>query len=171
MDFTTQNKADAFDTLFTTNHIRMLKAILPYMDNQMQKNMAVYIKFMELRYTLQFLTVHPYPLCGCMPHKPEHDFSKIFTDILPFCNENEKKQMEQFREIFRSMEMYREISKTMEMMKEFMLEGENNNLFGDFSSFTHAPEGESSSQNFDMMNILMNLLTDEQKEMFQMLNI
>ena len=152
MDFTTQSNADAFDTLFTTNHIRMLKALLPYMDNQMQKNIAVYIKFMELQYTIDFLREHPYPLCGCVPHKQNPDLGNLFSDILPYCSEKERQKMEQLRGIFQSMEMYREMSQTMEMMKEFM------------------PEGDASAPNFDMMNMLMSMLTDEQKEMFQMFN-
>ncbi len=41
MDTTDQNKVAAFDTLFSNNHIQMLKVILPYMDNQTQKSMAV----------------------------------------------------------------------------------------------------------------------------------
>ena len=54
MDTTDQNKVAAFDTLFSNNHIQMLKVILPYMDNQTQKSMAVYIKFLELNYTIDF---------------------------------------------------------------------------------------------------------------------
>ena len=54
MDTTDQNKVAAFDTLFSNNHIQMLKIILPYMDNQTQKSMAVYIKFLELNYTIDF---------------------------------------------------------------------------------------------------------------------
>ena len=49
MDSNEYNKVIAFDTLFTTNHIQMLKVMLPYMDNKAQKSLAVYIKFMELR--------------------------------------------------------------------------------------------------------------------------
>ncbi len=168
MDFSSQNKADAFDTLFTTNHIRILKAILPYMDNQMQKHMAVYIKFWELRYTIDFLVQHPYPLCGCTASKKEGDFSKMCIDILPFCNENEKRQIEQFQNIFKSMEMYREFTKTMEMMKDFMPESDMGNLFGNLFSSNDTSAGASSPPPADFQNILMNLLSDEQKELFQM---
>ena len=54
MDSNEQNKVIAFDTLFSTNHISMLKVMLPYMENQTQKSMAVYIKFLELNYTIDF---------------------------------------------------------------------------------------------------------------------
>ena len=52
MDSNEHSKVIAFDTLFCTNHIQMLKVILPYMDNQTQKSMAIYIKFLELNYTI-----------------------------------------------------------------------------------------------------------------------
>ena len=41
----------AFDALYTNNQIQKLKVLLPYIDPAMQKNMAVYIKYMELQYT------------------------------------------------------------------------------------------------------------------------
>ena len=66
MDSNEHNKVIAFDTLFCTNHIQMLKVLLPYMNHQMQKSMAVYIKFLELNYTIDYFRKHPYPLCGCM---------------------------------------------------------------------------------------------------------
>ena len=53
------SKVIAFDTLFCTNHIQMLKVMLPYMDNQTQKSMAVYIKFLELNYTMEYFRRHP----------------------------------------------------------------------------------------------------------------
>ena len=64
MDSNERSKVIAFDTLFCTNHIQMLKIILSYMDNKTQKSMAVYIKFLELNYTIEFLKKHPYSLCG-----------------------------------------------------------------------------------------------------------
>lgn len=53
------NRVIAFDTLFSTNHIQMLKVMLPYLDNQMQKFMAIYIKFLELNYTIDFYKRNP----------------------------------------------------------------------------------------------------------------
>ena len=55
----------AFDSLYTTNHIQMLKILLPCLNPPLQKNLALYIKFLELRYTISFLSAHPYVLSGC----------------------------------------------------------------------------------------------------------
>ena len=49
-----ENKAViAFDTLYTQNHIQILKILLPYFDPYGQSHLAVWIKYLELRYTLE----------------------------------------------------------------------------------------------------------------------
>lgn len=174
MDSNEHNKVMAFDTLFSTNHIQMLKVMLPYMDNQMQKTMAVYIKFLELNYTIDFYKKHPYPVCGCMDKDSSHDLFKMCTELLPYCTEEERKQIEQIRNIFQSMEMYKEMSKTMDLMKDFM--PDMGNLFQagtdgqteENSSSEGSPQSSDSGSGFDMMNMLMNMLTPEQKEMFNL---
>lgn len=163
MDSKEQNKVIAFDTLFSTNHISMLKIMLPYMDNQAQKSLAVYIKFLELNYTLAFYKKHPYPVCGCMEKESSPDLLKLCSELLPYCTEEEKKQLEQIRSIFQSMEMYKEMSKTMELMKDFMPDTGN---FSDM--FTGADSSGQDSGGPDIMNILMNMMTPEQKEMFNL---
>ena len=110
MDSNEHNKVIAFDTLFSTNHIAMLKIMLPYMDNQAQKSLAVYIKFLELNYTLDFYKKHPHPVCGCMEREATPDFIKLCGELLPYCTEEEKKSLEQIRNVFQSMEMYKEMS-------------------------------------------------------------
>ncbi len=169
MDSNEHNKVIAFDTLFCTNHIQMLKVILPYMDNKTQKSMAVYIKFLELNYTIEYFKKHSFPLCGCMERESSPDLFKMCSELLPYCTENEKKQIEQIRGVFQSMETYKEMSKTMEMMKDFM---PDINAFSNASlddGDTSNPGGNSNSQNgFDMMNMLMNMLTPEQKQMYEM---
>ena len=95
MDSNEHNKVIAFDTLFCTNHIQMLKVLLPYMNHQMQKSMAVYIKFLELNYTIDYFRKHPYPLCGCMQKDDSPDIFKMCSELAPYCTENEKKQLEQ----------------------------------------------------------------------------
>lgn len=187
MDSKDHNKVIAFDTLFSTNHIQMLKIMLPYMDNQMQKSMAIYIKFLEFNYTMEFYKKHPYPVCGCMEKEASPNLYQMCTELLPYCTENEKKQIEQIRNIFKSMEMYQEMTKTMEMMKDFMPDMDMSNLFQGFGDFMNpadtsvtddeqetSKESSSSKDNgssgsFDMTQMLMNMLSPEQKEMFELL--
>lgn len=175
MESNDPGKVIAFDTLFSTNHIQMLKIMLPYMDNQLQKSIAVYIKFLELRYTIDFYQKNPYPLCGCMKKEPPPSFPTLRAELSPYCTPNEKKQLEQMQQLFQNMEKAKELSKTMEMIKELMPEGAS---FEDFPFFTKTGSQEpfsqtadtknASSEAFDMMDILMNMLTPEQKQIFEM---
>ncbi len=50
------DKIQAFDALFTTNHIQMYKILLPYLEASLQKQLAVYIKYMEFQYTLTYFS-------------------------------------------------------------------------------------------------------------------
>ena len=45
----------AFDHFYTTNHIQILKSLLPFMDNDNFRMLPVLIKYMELKYTLSMI--------------------------------------------------------------------------------------------------------------------
>lgn len=169
MDSNEHNKVIAFDTLFCTNHIQMLKVILPYMDDRTQKSMAIYIKFLELNYTIEYFKTHSSPLSGCMEREVSPDLFKMCSELLPYCTESERKQIEQIRSVFQSMEMYKEMSRTMEMMKDFMPDPSSfGNAFSNESDSSSPQGDDSSGGGFDMMNMLMNMLTPEQKQMYEM---
>lgn len=163
MEENDRSKAAAFDTLFSTNHIQMLKVMLPYMDNQTQKSLAVYIKFLELNYTIEYYKKNPYPLCGCMERESPPDMKKLCAELFPYCTESERKQLEQIRGLLQGMEMYKEMNRTMELMKDFMPD----NAFS-------GGESQSGDSGFDMMGMLMNMLnsehvlTPEQMQMFDL---
>ena len=59
MDDKRIDKAAAFDTLFTNNRIQILKTLAYYIDPHLLKGLAVYIKFLELQYTLALFRKHP----------------------------------------------------------------------------------------------------------------
>lgn len=171
----------AFDTLYTNNHIQMLKIVMPYFDAQAQGQLAVYIKYLEFRHTLDHFS-HPHELSGCSFHKEEFNINKICSQLSPFCNSAEKEKLERIAGIFRSIEMYKEMSRTMEMMKEFAPDLFANGLGNIFpsedaqaspdGSDTDSPDGShhfSNQQNNNMMEMLMGMLSPEQKSIFEML--
>ncbi len=113
------DKIMAFDTLYTNNQIQMYKIILPYLTPKMQHIMAILIKYMELRYAIDF---HNYSICN--PYK-EHDFDivKICDDFLPYCTKSQQEMMKNIRNILQSMESAKEMMATFEMMQELFPEG------------------------------------------------
>ena len=164
MEMKEHNKIAAFDTLFSTNHTQMLKIILPHLDYRMQKSMAIYIKWLELNYTIDFYKKNPSSHCNYKKSDVAADPCSMCEELLPYCSAGERKQVKQIQEFMKGMEMYQEFSKTMEIMKEFMPDmtssGPDDTTPGEDSSFSSA---------FNPLDLMMNMLSPEQKEMFDLL--
>lgn len=185
MEKNEHDKITAFDTLYTTNHIQMLKVVMPYFDHSMRKKMAVYIKYLEFRYTLSYCNSHPFELCGCSEETEEFNWNKLCSEILPFCTGEEKKQIEQISGLFQTMETYKQMSQMMEMMKDmpgmdfpfgdlmpggFTMPGQDSASDQSSSPGQGSTSDQSSSpgQGNGMMDLLMGMLSPEQKTMFEM---
>ncbi len=120
MESNRPDRVTAFDTLFTTNHIQMLKLLLGYLDPSAQGRLAVYIKFMELQYTLHFVQTHPF---ASMPlslnqSQPCGSMGDLLDEMLPFCTASEKEKMQNMKNMLRNFENMQEMMQIMEMMQE-----------------------------------------------------
>lgn len=187
----------AFDSLYTTNHIQMLKILLPCLNPPLQKNLALYIKFLELRYTISFLNAHPYVLSGCGFDKKYGEQEIPVDDLLPYLTPREA---ENFRQLQKSMDMMKQFSKmqkNMEALKGILPEGMDfETLFGQMMG-TGQQDTDSSSKKqsapddapgktdtpfpagglFQNMmksapsgDILKNMMSDSQKELYEKFN-
>ena len=145
----------AFDALYTNNQIQKLKVLLPYIEPHMQKNMAIYIKYMELKYTMDLFRKHPFHICSYNEETVRPDVKKLFHELRPYCTESESRQLEQMESLFQTMEMYQEMSQTMNVMQEMFP-----NMGMDMGS-SDAASGSS------MVDMLMGMLSPEQKEMYE----
>ncbi len=144
----------AFDRLYTTNHIQILKVLLPFVDPSAQKNMIILIKFLELQYTLSYIgqsgalgaasrQTHP---GGSAPF----DIVQIFEQIRNFCTPTEQAVLEQLANLKKGMEMYREMTELMQMFSQ------------------SAPEGAPDmTPGADPMDLLRGMLSDEQQALFE----
>ncbi len=110
----------AFDSLFTNNHLQMYKVLLPYFEPAMQKTIAIYIKYMEFQYTMAYFRHHPYAF---MPQKDNFDAAGICRLLIPYCAPREKRQMEQMMDLFANMKNMQEMMDTINMMQEMFPEG------------------------------------------------
>lgn len=182
MDQKEQDKIMAFDVLFTNNHIRMLKIVIPYFDSRIQKQLAIYVKYLELQYTLSYYHSHSYELRGCSIKKEEFNISKIYSELLPYCTDEEKQKIDQITGLLRSMEMFKEMSKMFEVMKDLFPEGfgddslfgassdgtPNPDIFQMFQNFQNTNDSTNNNANMNMTDMLMNMLGPEQRAMFEM---
>lgn len=121
----------AFDSLFTTNRIQMLKVLLPRLSSEAQGNFAVYIKFLELQYTMTFLQHHPSgpliahgkPLSENIFQGDSTDTIELLDELLPFSGPEERTKIENMKNMMQSMSKMQEMMEMMQMMQELFPEG------------------------------------------------
>lgn len=150
MDQKNQDKASSvdkvliFDTIFTNNHIKMLKVLLSYFDPEVQKMLAVYIKFLELQHTLAYFKNHSqvFPAGHSPSPGTPPDISNLCQELLPYCTQKERERIGQLRQMQQSMENFRQMQQMMEMMKELFPDG-----FPSFSGNENSSETENENEN------------------------
>lgn len=168
-----ENKAiAAFDTLYTQNHIQILKVLLPYFDPASQKNIAVWIKYMELQYTMSCVNRSPAMICCEISEKP--DIADIFEKIKNFCTPRERAVFGQICSMKKSLEMYEEMKGMMDLFEQ--LSPEQNPFAGIFSGSGSPPDRQNTSSgaqdstassSSEPMELLKGLLSPEQLAMFE----
>ena len=84
----------AYDTLYTTNQIQILKILLPYCGQDIRRSLAVLIKFLELQYTLAFTLTHPE--CFREPPLP-FSLNDLCDRIKGYCPPQPFSMLEQFQ--------------------------------------------------------------------------
>lgn len=108
----------AFDALFTNNHIRMLKLLLGYLDPPLQGQLAVYIKFMELQYTLTFFHQNPSASLSVCTGYTRGEFTELLEDILPFCEAEERDKIQNIQNMISNLKNMQEMMEMVQMMQE-----------------------------------------------------
>ena len=91
-----------FDEAMLPKELQMLKAFLPFLPISMQKMLAIYIKWTELRNVIEYYNRNP-----PVQLSPEGgNLMKCLKGLLP---PEEQAQMEQFSDLFENMDLYREM--------------------------------------------------------------
>ncbi|MGL5259133.1 MAG: hypothetical protein ACRC7V_03400 [Lachnospiraceae bacterium] len=137
-----------FDTLYTTNHIQILKLLLPFVEKKQKNDLAVYIKFLEFQYTLEYSKKHPI-LDGEKTKKEvtKNTIKELLKIIKPYCTKEELSMMTQLNDMMSALDMYEEISAYLPMLQQF---------------------NSMSDSNSNPEDMLKNLLTPEQVSMFEL---
>jgi len=161
MDEKELDNVAAFDLLFTTNQIQILKAIFPFFPLYMQKYLAIFIKYQELQYTMTLLH-RPYKNPFPATTLNENSLTAIITSVFPYCSETQKKNLQQIQEMLQSFTSYREMMELMELMKEMRSADES-------ASSSEASFNENNA--FFDMNTLLSLLSPEQQELFTLFHL
>ncbi len=124
-----QDRVAAFDAFFTNQHIQKLKVLLPYLDPALQRNLAVYIKYLELQCAFRRLQDKPRGSLPLPSRERENEtgqdafpqgqtLPRLCEELFPYCTKAEQDRLNGIRSLYQTMEQYRQIMETMEMMKE-----------------------------------------------------
>lgn len=106
----------AFDTLYTSNQLQMLKVVLPYMQSEMQHIIALYIKLNELLITYRFYKSNKDNPTSSKPK--DFDFGQMLKFLSPFLSDSEREMMNQFSSMQENMEQFKQMSSMMSMMQD-----------------------------------------------------
>ena len=112
----------ALDQIANQTHLQMIKAMLPYLPANRQKTLSLVIKFQELQNVAQYFRRSPMQLKSCSSdHTPVH-LPDMLNDIRNYCDENEKKMIDQISNLFSTIELYSAMAETMSP-ESFMTSG------------------------------------------------
>lgn len=142
------DKVLAFDTIFTTNHIKMLKVLTVCLEPPIQKFLAVYIKFLELQFTINYLSSKASPYPGNDNSNINNISNILCSEILPYCTLDEKKTFERLNRMLQMVTGFKEISSIMDTV---------NGLFPEGMEDLNLNSLESNPQIFDILTSLMNI--------------
>ncbi len=146
----------AFDSRFTTNKIQMLKVLMSWIPSSQQGMLAVYIKFLELQYTLSLLHRPEAPMPNTR-HLSADFFSgdnsdtiELLDELLPYSSQADRSRIDGMKNMLQNMGKIKEMMEMAEMMKEMFPEG--------FGSGTDNPmdilSGMAGMSGMDMSSIL-----------------
>ncbi|MBQ8188168.1 MAG: hypothetical protein IJZ44_00090 [Lachnospiraceae bacterium] len=146
-----QDTICAFDALYTNQQIQMLKLAMPLLPSVYRSFLAIYIKFLELQYTMQTAKQIRFSTDGNY-NDTSMNFSTLdqyFCNIMPYVSDEEKGKIQKIKNMFQTMEQFKQMQPILDMM---------------------AQANDDSSSDSNQMDILKSFLSEEQLFMFDMFN-
>lgn len=110
-----------FDSLFTSGQLQMCKILFPLLPPELRGRFAILIKLQELFNAMNYVKIHPFTGFSSL-QLPENE-EDLMNTLLPYCNDDQKEKLQQFREAFQQMGQLREMMEMMSTMKELFPEG------------------------------------------------
>ncbi|MDE6365660.1 MAG: hypothetical protein K2L86_15615 [Lachnospiraceae bacterium] len=118
----------AFDHFYTTNHIQILKSLLPFMDNDNFRMLPVLIKYMELKYTLSMIDKGSTGFSGGIHASsidtgttttadPAENLEKIYKAVHRYLAPSEEKGFSQILSAMKTMKNLREMQQMAELFQ------------------------------------------------------
>ena len=153
----------AFDHFYTTNHIQILKSLLPFIDSGRLSMLPVMIKYMELQYTISLMKKGRHPcmqtLSACS--KENVDLEQIYHLIKKYLNSAESQRMQQIINMSNTISNFKEMQQMMELFQSMNTDSGSSDSDSGFSMpdpsmlegiMKNNPNFEEMAQLFKTMN-------------------
>lgn len=141
-----------FDELVTPQSIYILKLLLPYVPTSVQRMMAIFLKFHELKNTMD-------TFFGFSSQKNTRSDS-ILSDLKPYMKPEEQDMMEQMQGMMNMMDM----------MKQMSDAASSDTSGSDTSGSNTSDSNTFCSSGFSPFDLMKGMLSPEQQEMFESYN-
>lgn len=137
-----------FDTFYTSNHIQIMKSLLPFLNEKQRGSMPVLIKFLELQDAIQKQKkgCNPWDCVAVSPIKELTDFVPLYQSVQKYLSANENENIQQLLQLKSQMDNIKQMQQMFEMFQEMN------------ESDSDCPSGGDDSS-MDMMK-LMQLMKD-----------
>lgn len=166
MNHTDSDFVMAFDHFYTTNHIQIIKSLLPFLGPDLALIVPVFVKYLELKYTLSLMNQHKslQPSCDCQQTRitsldkitPEL-LEQIYQAVHCYLTPAEDQKIQSIRNILQAISSFKEMQQMMELMKALNPE-ENGDCNTNGMDFLSGMMGTSFSA--DTMNTFTNILNN-----------
>lgn len=167
----------AFDHFYTTNHIQILKSLLPFIEGKNARLLPALIKYMELQYTLTLIEKNRFSMNDggifASSHKEQREKNKdgngthieqIYDAIRRYLAPDEDKQFSQMISAMRTMKNMHEMQQMLEMLQSLNPDAGKDGGFGNLSDLGNlAGLGGPGGMDIDI-NELMQMLNPGQTE-------
>ena len=167
----------AFDHFYTTNHIQILKSLLPFIEGKNASMLPVLIKYMELKYTLDLTNKNIYSIYNndifASGNKEQNEkkaggigenIEQIYNAVHRYLAPDEEKQLSQIMSAMQTMKNMREMQQMMEMLQSFNPDSDKDGEFGNLGNLANlAGLGNLGDMDIDI-NELMQMFNQNQTE-------
>lgn len=167
----------AFDHFYTTNHIQILKSLLPFIGGKNASMLPVLIKYMELKYTLALTNKNIYSINSNgifassskeQSEKKEDGISEnmeqIYHAVRRYLAPDEENQFSQVISAMQTMKSMREMQQMMEMLQSLNPDSDKDGETGNLGNLGNlAGLGNLGNMDIDI-NELMQMLNQNQTE-------
>lgn len=101
-----QNRITPYDEMMQTRELQMLKTIVPYMNQNRQMQMIMFIQYLELQHTYQVMRTGPSALSACEIPEGTDKRTAMLNDLKCFCTPKEQETIDNLLNLFCILDNY-----------------------------------------------------------------